>query len=107
MITAACDKFGIKIKVYTDQPGIQFYGGNFLEGSDKGKNGKAYEDRTALCLETQHFPDSPNHPQFPNTTLKPGETFNSVTSYRFPGKKKDFRSIKEASVFMVDAFLVG
>ena len=81
------DKSGIKMEAYTDQPGIQFYGGNFLEGGDKDKTGKAYEHRTALCLETQHFPDSPNHPQFPTTVLKPGETFSSVTSYRFPVKK--------------------
>ncbi|WP_419800762.1 aldose epimerase family protein [Mucilaginibacter sp.] len=77
------DKSGIEMQVYTDQPGIQFYGGNFMEGGDKGKSGSPYEKRTALCLETQHFPDSPNQPQFPTTTLKPGETFNSVTSYKF------------------------
>lgn len=85
--TVVGDKSGIKMEVYTDQPGIQVYGGNFMEGGDKGKTGKAYEHRTALCLETQHFPDSPNQPQFPTTTLKPGETFNSTTSYKFPATK--------------------
>lgn len=81
------DKSGIEMQVYTDQPGLQFYGGNFMEGGDKGKSGKPYEHRTAMCLETQHFPDSPNQPQFPTTTLKAGGTFNSVTSYQFMLKK--------------------
>lgn len=85
--TVVGDKSGIKMEVYTDQPGLQFYGGNFMEANDKGKTGNAYGHRTALCLETQHFPDSPNQPQFPTTTLKPGETFTSTTSYKFPGKK--------------------
>jgi len=85
--TVVGDKSGIEMQVYTDQPGIQFYGGNFMEGGDKGKSGKPYEHRTAMCLETQHFPDSPNQPQFPTTTLKAGETFNSVTSYQFVMKK--------------------
>lgn len=85
--TLVGDKSGIEMQVYTDQPGIQFYGGNFMEGGDKGKSGQPYGKRTALCLETQHFPDSPNQPQFPTTTLKPGETFNSVTSYKFSVKK--------------------
>lgn len=85
--TVVGDKTGIEMQVYTDQPGIQFYGGNFLEGGDKGKSGKPYEHRTGFCLETQHFPDSPNQPNFPSTTLKPGETFTSTTSYKFPVKK--------------------
>src|SRR5271170_8034024 len=63
---------GRVLKVLTDQPGIQFYTGNFLDGSIKGKAGKPYELRAALCLETQHFPDSPNHPSFPTTALVPG-----------------------------------
>jgi len=58
-----------------------------MEGGDKGKSGKPYEHRTALCVETQHFPDSPNQPQFPTTALKAGETFTSVTSYQFVMKK--------------------
>jgi aldose 1-epimerase len=72
---------GRVLKVLTDQPGIQFYTGNFLDGSVKGKGGKAYELRSALCLETQHFPDSPNHPAFPTTELKPGERYHTVTVY--------------------------
>jgi aldose 1-epimerase len=72
--------------VLTDQPGIQFYTGNFLNGSVKGKSGKSYEFRSALCLETQHFPDSPNHPEFPTTELKAGKRFHSVTVYRLSAR---------------------
>jgi aldose 1-epimerase len=72
---------GRVLKVLTDQPGIQFYTGNFLDGSVKGKGGKPYELRSALCLETQHFPDSPNHPAFPTAELKPGERYHTVTVY--------------------------
>jgi aldose 1-epimerase len=71
------------MEVYTDQPGMQLYCGNFLDGTITGKNGKAYYKHYALCLETQHFPDSPNHPEFPNTILRPGETFSSETTYKF------------------------
>ncbi len=71
------------MEVYTDQPGIQFYGGNFLDGSLVGKGGKAFHKHYGLCLETQHFPDSPNEPGFPNTILRPGEVFGSVTVYKF------------------------
>ncbi|MFY9905107.1 MAG: aldose epimerase family protein [Terriglobales bacterium] len=74
---------GRVLKVMTDQPGIQFYSGNFLDGSIKGKGGKPYEQHAALCLETQHFPDSPNHPDFPTTELKPGQRYHTVTIYRF------------------------
>jgi aldose 1-epimerase len=77
---------GRVLKVLTDQPGIQLYTGNFLDGSVKGKNGKPYEVRTALCLETQHFPDSPNHPDFPTTELKPGKLYHTVTVYRFSAR---------------------
>jgi aldose 1-epimerase len=72
---------GRVLKVLTDQPGIQFYSGNFLDGTVKGKGGKPEELRSALCLETQHFPDSPNHPDFPTTELKPGERYHTVTVY--------------------------
>jgi aldose 1-epimerase len=72
---------GRVLRVLTDQPGIQFYSGNFLDGSIKGKGGKADEFRSALCLETQHFPDSPNHSDFPTTELKPGEHYHTVTVY--------------------------
>jgi aldose 1-epimerase len=71
------------LKVFTDQPGIQFYTGNFLNGTVKGKGGKPDEYRSALCLETQHFPDSPNQPSFPTTELKPGERYHTVTVYSF------------------------
>jgi aldose 1-epimerase len=74
---------GRLLKVLTDQPGIQFYSGNFLDGSIKGKGGKAYVLHAALCLETQHFPDSPNHPDFPSTELKPGQRYHTVTVYSF------------------------
>jgi aldose 1-epimerase len=72
---------GRVLKVLTDQPGIQFYSGNFLDGSIKGKGGKPDELHAALCLETQHFPDSPNHPDFPSTELRPGEHYHTVTVY--------------------------
>lgn len=77
---------GRLMEVYTDQPGIQFYGGNFLDGTMVGQSGETYEYRGALCLETQHYPDSPNQTGFPSTLLKPGETFTSSTIYRFSAK---------------------
>jgi aldose 1-epimerase len=76
-------KSGRVMQVWTDQPGIQFYTGNFLDGSIKGKAGKAYPLRSAFCLETQHFPDSPNHKNFPSTELKPKQVFHSSTTYKF------------------------
>jgi aldose 1-epimerase len=74
---------GIEMKVYTDQPGVQFYSGNFMDGTDKGKYGEVHNFRTGLALETQHFPDSPNHPDFPSTELRPGETYTQHTVYAF------------------------
>ncbi|MBS3807013.1 MAG: galactose mutarotase [Bacteroidales bacterium] len=74
---------GRKMEVHTTEPGLQFYSGNFLDGSQVGKNGVAYEYRTAFCLEAQHFPDSPNHENFPSTVLKPGETYKKQTIYKF------------------------
>lgn len=74
---------GRVLEVHTTQPGIQFYTGNFLDGTLKGKGGKVYARRSGLCLETQHFPDSPNKPKFPSTVLKPGETYHSTTVFRF------------------------
>jgi len=74
---------GRTMEVLTTEPGIQFYSGNFLDGSDLGKDGVVYEPRTGLCLETQHFPNSPNQPDFPSTLLRPGETYRSTTVYRF------------------------
>jgi len=79
-------KSGRLMKVYTDQPGIQFYTGNFLDGTLKGKRGKIYYQHDAFCLETQHFPDSPNHANFPSTVLRPGELFKSTTIYKFATK---------------------
>jgi len=79
-------KSGRLMKVYTDQPGIQFYTGNFLDGSVKGKGGKAYKQHYGFCLETQHFPDSPNQPKFPSTTLKPGQIYKTTTVYKFSVK---------------------
>ncbi len=75
-------KSGRVLKVYTTQPGIQFYSGNFLEGNIHGIGG-VYRHRSALCLETQHFPDSPNHRNFPTTVLHPGEQYHQTTIYRF------------------------
>lgn len=77
---------GRVLKVLTDQPGIQFYSGNFLDGSIKGKGGRPDEQHAALCLETQHFPDSPNHPDFPTTELKPGQHYHTVTVYSFSAR---------------------
>jgi aldose 1-epimerase len=74
---------GRVMKVLTDQPGIQFYSGNFLNGSIQGKRGRPYQLHAALCLETQHFPDSPNHPDFPTTELKAGARYHTVTVYSF------------------------
>lgn len=74
---------GRTLEVFTTEPGIQFYSGNFLDGKLRGKKGIKYGKHHGLCLETQHFPDSPNHPQFPNTILRPGEVFYSKTIYRF------------------------
>jgi aldose 1-epimerase len=76
-------KSGRIMDVFTTEPGIQLYTGNFLDGSAIGKAGKPYTFRSAFCLETQHFPDSPNRPSFPTTTLRPGEKFQSTTVYRF------------------------
>ncbi len=77
---------GRVLEVLTDQPGIQFYTGNFLDGTVTGKGGRVYNRRNGFCLETQHYPDSPNHPEFPTTELKPGEKFHSVTIYRFSAR---------------------
>ena len=75
-------KSGRVMEIYTDQPGIQFYSGNFLKGQT-GKGGKTYPFRGAVCLETQHYPDSVNHDNFPNTILKPGETYKTSTVHKF------------------------
>jgi aldose 1-epimerase len=78
---------GRVLEVFTTQPGLQFYTGNFLDGTMHGKAGKVYPRRSAFCMETQHFPDSPNHPEFPTVVLKPGEHFQSTTVFRFSTTK--------------------
>lgn len=74
---------GIEMDIYTTEPGLQFYSGNFMQGKNTFKGGSKDDFRTALALETQHFPDSPNHPSFPSTLLNPGETYRSHTLYQF------------------------
>ena len=76
-------KSGRTMEVYTNEPGIQFYAGNFPDGRVSGKSGKPYTKRSAFCIETQHFPDSPNQPSFPSTVLRPGEVYRSVCVYKF------------------------
>ena len=84
-LAATCyePKSGRVMEVHTTQPGVQLYTANWLDGSDKGKGGKAYLMRSALCLETQNYPDSPNKPNFPSTLLKPGETYKHACVYKF------------------------
>jgi aldose 1-epimerase len=77
---------GRVLTVWTTQPGIQVYTGNFLDGTIKGKDGKVYVHRGALALETQHYPDSPNQPKFPTTDLKPGQHYHQVTEFRFSAR---------------------
>ncbi|HEU4433007.1 MAG TPA: aldose epimerase family protein [Pyrinomonadaceae bacterium] len=77
---------GRVMEVWTTEPGVQLYTGNFLDGSLIGKSGKPYQRRTGFCLETQHYPDSPNKPNFPTTVLKKGATFKSTTIYRFSAR---------------------
>ena len=77
---------GRVMEVLTTEPGLQFYTGNFLDGKVKGKGGVAYQFRAAFCMETQHFPDSPNQPKFPSTELKPGRTYHSTTIYKFSAR---------------------
>lgn len=76
-------KSGRTMELSTTEPGVQFYTGNFLDGTITGKGGKVYKRRYGFCLETQHFPDSPNHPDFPTTTLKAGATYKSTTVFKF------------------------
>jgi aldose 1-epimerase len=79
---------GIKMEVLTDEPGIQFYVGNFLDGNVKGKRGIAYPKRSAICLETQHYPDSPNKDNFPSVVVRPGDKYTSHCIYRFSTEAK-------------------
>jgi aldose 1-epimerase len=77
------DTTGRVMEIWTTEPGIQFYSGNFLDGTIKGKAGKVYNQRYGFCLETQHYPDSPNQPEFPSTVLRPGETYKTTTIHKF------------------------
>lgn len=74
---------GIELTEFTTEPGMQLYTGNFLNGKNIGKGGKAYQRRSGFCLEAQHYPDSPNHPRYPTTTLRPGHTYRQTTIYKF------------------------
>ena len=78
---------GRMMEVYTTEPGVQFYTGNFLDGTITGKGGKVYVKHYGFCLETQHFPDSPNQPNFPSTVLRPGEEYHEMTVHRFSTRK--------------------
>jgi aldose 1-epimerase len=78
---------GRVMEVWTTEPGVQFYTGNYLDGTSTGKSGKPYPRRSGFCLETQHYPDSPNQPGFPTTTLKKGATYRSTTIYRFSARR--------------------
>jgi aldose 1-epimerase len=80
--TVKGDKSGIMMEIYTTEPGLQFYSGNFMQGDNDMKKGKN-DHRSAFAMETQHYPDSPNQPQFPSTILKPGETYKTQTIYKF------------------------
>ena len=82
-----CPSTGISLEVYTDEPGIQVYTGNFLDGSVKGKKGMVYNQRAAICMETQHYPDSPNKPQWPSVILEPGQTYQSHCIFKFGVEK--------------------
>ncbi len=84
--TVYCEETGRFMEVLTTEPGVQLYIGNFLNGSQVGKSGVAYEKRSGLCLETQHYPDSPNQPDFPSTVLRPGEEYFTLTVFRFSVK---------------------
>ncbi len=85
--TVRGDKSGIVMEVYTQEPGLQFYSGNFMKSKNTFKGGTNDDFRTAFCLETQHFPDSPNQPNFPSTILKPGELYKTKTIYKFSSDK--------------------
>jgi len=72
--------------MWTTEPGVQFYTGNFLDGTVKGKGGAVYNKHTGFCLEAQHYPDSPNQPKFPSVVLRPGQLYSQVTVYKFSAK---------------------
>ena len=80
-------KSGRQMEIFTEEPGIQFYGGNFMDGSDVGKYGTKFKYRASFALETQHYPDSPNQPKFPSTILNPGDTYQTKSIYKFSNSK--------------------
>jgi aldose 1-epimerase len=82
---------GRVLSIYTTEPGIQFYSGNFLDGTLVGTSGRMYRQGDGFALETQHYPDSPNHPNFPSTVLRPGQVYETRTIYQFTarGRKDD------------------
>jgi aldose 1-epimerase len=84
--TVKGDITGIVMEIYTEEPGLQFYSGNFMQAKNIMKYGEKDDYRTAFAMETQHFPDSPNRPQFPSTILKPGETYKTTSIYKFKTK---------------------
>jgi aldose 1-epimerase len=77
---------GRVMEVISDEPGLQFYAGNFLDGTITGKGGKVYQRRTGFCMEPQHYPDSPNRPQFPSVVLRPRDTYKNTIIYKFSAK---------------------
>jgi len=77
---------GRVLEIWTDQPGVQFYSGNFLDGTLTGKGGRVYRQHHGFCLETQHFPDSPNQPKFPSTVLRPGQVYRTTTVHKFSAR---------------------
>jgi aldose 1-epimerase len=81
--TIVGDQSGIVMDIFTQEPGLQFYGGNFMQSKNSFKNGSKDDFRTAFCLETQHFPDAPNQPSFPSTLLNPGQTYKTASVYKF------------------------
>ncbi len=83
------EKTGIKMDIYTEEPGLQFYSGNFMKGKNTFKNGSKDEYRTAFAMETQHYPDSPNQSEYPTTVLNPGEEYHTVSEYEFSTEKKE------------------
>jgi aldose 1-epimerase len=94
VINKPAGKLGLQARVYeptsgrvmevlSDEPGLQFYAGNFLDGTITGKGGKVYQKRTGFCMEPQHYPDSPNKPNFPSVVLRPGQTFKNTIVYKF------------------------
>ena len=87
------------MEVLTTQPGVQFYTGNFLDGTITGKQGHVYQKRYGFCLETQHYPDSPNKPNFPSVVLKPGEVITDILVPAQPGTRSAYRAVKERQVY--------